>query len=237
LTNGNTLIVPAKATTAKERERAIQIYERLTAAYPDVRCTLDYRSPFQLLVMTILAAQCTDARVNIVCRELFRRYQSPHDFAASEQEELEAAVKTCGFFRQKAKSIRESSRIIVEQYGGSVPGTMEGLLALPGVGRKIANAVLGECFGMQGVIVDTHCRRVAGRLGFTKNTEPARIEKDLRRLWPPDRWTLLSHFMVFHGRAVCTARSPKCVTCCLVDVCPYPRKMAGLVGKNAEKKK
>ncbi len=228
--------MPAIRISAKERERTALIYERLTAAYPDVCCTLDYKSPFQLLVMTILAAQCTDVRVNIVCRDLFRRYKEPADFAESDPQELEEAIRTCGFFRQKARSIRESSRILVEQYGGKVPGTMEELLALPGVGRKIANAVLGECFGMQGVIVDTHCRRVTGRLGFTKNTDPPRIEKDLRRLWSPDCWTLFSHFMVFHGRAVCTARGPKCATCCLADLCPYPRKRAGLAGKHAQEK-
>ena len=227
----------AKRISAKEKERAVLIYERLVAAYPDVRCTLDYKSPFQLLVMTILAAQCTDARVNIVCRSLFRKYRTPKDFADSDPAALEEAVRTCGFFRQKAKSIRESSRILVEQYAGAVPGTMEGLLALPGVGRKIANAVLGECFDRQGVIVDTHCRRVTGRLGFTKNTDPARIEKDLILLWPTDRWTLFSHFMVFHGRAVCTARSPKCPACCVADLCPYPRKTAGLEVRNDQKEK
>jgi len=229
--------VREKGISAKERERAVLIYERLCAAYPDVRCTLDYRSPFQLLVMTILAAQCTDARVNIVCKSLFRKYRTPQDFAKSDPSELEEAVKTCGFFRMKAKSIRETSRILMEQYNGSVPGTMEELLALPGVGRKIANAVLGECFGMQGVIVDTHCRRVTGRLGFTKNTDPTRIEKDLRRLWPPERWTMFSHFMVFHGRATCRAQKPKCPTCCVADLCPYPRKTAGSETSNAAKKK
>ncbi len=229
--------MPAKAISAKERDRANLVYDRLTAAYPDVRCTLDYESPFQLLVMTILAAQCTDVRVNIVCRELFRKHGQPRDFAELDQQDLEAAVKTCGFFRQKAKAIRQTSRILVEQYGGKVPGTMEELLALPGVGRKIANAVLGECFGMQGVIVDTHCRRVTGRLGFTKNSDPSRIEKDLRRLWLPEHWTLFSHFMVFHGRAICTARSPKCTDCCVADLCPYPRGKAGVVAKNAQKTK
>ena len=228
--------VSAKAANVKERERAVHIYERLTVAYPDVRCTLDYKSPFQLLVMTILAAQCTDARVNIVCRDLFRKYKRPEDFVASDPAALEDAVRTCGFFRQKAKSIRESSRILLERFGGKVPDSMEELLSLPGVGRKIANAVMGECFGAQGVIVDTHCRRVTRRLGFTKNTDPTRIEKDLRRLWPAEHWTLFSHFMVFHGRAVCTARNPKCPTCCVADLCPYPRKTAGVVAKNAKEK-
>lgn len=223
-----------KGISASEYERAVLVYGRLSAAYPDVRCTLDYKSPFQLLVMTILAAQCTDARVNIVCKSLFRKYKIPKDFAESDLSDLEEAIRTCGFFRQKAKSIRESSRILLERHGGAVPGTMDELLALPGVGRKIANAVLGECFGVQGVIVDTHCRRVTGRLGFTKNTEPGRIEKDLRRIWPSDHWTLFSHFMVFHGRAVCTARKPNCPACCVADLCPYPRKTAGLEIKNAQ---
>ncbi len=216
--------MPSKAVSAAEKARALDVYDRLSRAYPDVRCTLDYKSPFQLLVMTILAAQCTDARVNIVCRDLFKTYRSPADFASAQRSELEAAIHSCGFFRQKAKSIQESSKILLEKHDGKVPGSMEELLKLPGVGRKIANAVMGECFGGQGVIVDTHCKRVANRLGFTKNTEPAKIEKDLRRVWPADKWTLFSHFMVFHGRAVCAARAPKCSGCAVAECCPYPKK-------------
>ena len=209
--------------SAKEKGRAAVIFQRLKEAYPDVRCTLDYESPLQLLVMTILAAQCTDARVNIVCKDLFKKYKTPADFAAAAQGELEKAIHTCGFFNQKARAIRESCRILLKEYGGKVPEDMEALLKLPGVGRKIANAVRGECFGKPGVVVDTHCKRVAHRLGFTRNTDPTRIEKDLMALWEEKHWTLFSHFMVFHGRAVCRAREPQCAVCIVADLCPYPK--------------
>ncbi len=210
--------------SAKEKGRAAVIFQRLKEAYPDVRCTLDYESPLQLLVMTILAAQCTDARVNIVCKDLFKKYKTPADFAAAAQGELEKAIHTCGFFNQKARAIRESCRILLKEYGGKVPEDMEALLKLPGVGRKIANAVRGECFGKPGVVVDTHCKRVAHRLGFTRNTDPTRIERDLMALWKEEHWTRFSHFMVFHGRAVCRARSPQCAECVVADLCPYPQR-------------
>lgn len=213
-----------KVVAPKEAARVAAIYTILEACYPDVRCTLEYRSPFQLLIMTILAAQCTDARVNIVCKDLFKTFKTPDDFACAAPGALEAAIKPCGFFNQKARCIRESSRILVERHAGKVPGEMESLLALPGVGRKIANAVLGECFHVPGVIVDTHCKRVANRLGFTRHQDPAKIERDLTALWPRERWTLFSHFMVFHGRAVCNARSPKCGSCPLAALCPWPGK-------------
>ncbi|HDP33527.1 MAG TPA: endonuclease III [Candidatus Hydrogenedentes bacterium] len=208
----------------QERERAEAIFERLQTAYPDVRCTLDYKSPLQLLIMTILAAQCTDARVNIVCKELFKRYKTAQDFADAAPGALEKAIHACGFFNQKAKSIRGSCAILLAEHGGNVPEDMEALLRLPGVGRKIANAVRGECFGKSVVIVDTHCKRVAHRLGFTRQTEPARIERDLMALWREEHWTLFSHFMVFHGRAVCRARSPQCDGCVVADLCPYPTR-------------
>ena len=208
----------------KEKERAATIFQRLQTAYPDVRCTLDYKSPFQLLIMTILAAQCTDARVNIVCRDLFPKYKTPEDFANAAPGTLEKAIHACGFFNQKARCIRQTCEMLVGEHNGVVPEEMEGLLRLPGVGRKIANAVRGECFGKPGVIVDTHCKRVTNRLGFTRNTEPSRIEKDLMALWEEKHWTLFSHFMVFHGRAVCRARSPQCVECVVADLCPYPKR-------------
>ncbi len=207
-------------TALKEAQRVAAIFERLGAAYPDVRCTLDYETPLQLLIMTILAAQCTDARVNIVCRDLFQRYAEPRDFAEAPPGALEKAIHACGFFNQKARAIRESCRILLEEYDGQVPGDMDALLRLPGVGRKIANAVLGECFQTPGVIVDTHCKRVANRLGFTKHEDPARIERDLMTLWPKEQWTLYSHYMVFHGRAVCTARAPQCTSCIVREYCP-----------------
>ena len=208
----------------KEKERAAAIFQRLKGAYPDVRCTLEYKSPLQLLIMTILAAQCTDARVNIVCKDLFTEYKTPADFAAAAPGELEKAIHACGFFNQKARAIRKSCRILLDEYSGKVPEDMDALLKLPGVGRKIANAVRGECFGKPGVIVDTHCKRVANRLGFTRNTDPTRIERDLMALWEEEHWTLFSHFMVFHGRAVCRARSPQCTGCIVTDLCPYPKR-------------
>lgn len=208
----------------KEKERAVALFEIFRETYPEVRCTLDYRSPFQLLVMTILAAQCTDARVNVVCSDLFKRFKNPRDFAETEPGVLEEAIRSCGFFNQKARSIRESARMLLDEYNGEVPADMEALLRLPGVGRKIANAVLGECFGVQGVIVDTHCRRVTNRLGFTRHQDPTKIERDLMALWPPEHWTIYSHYMVFHGRALCQARSPKCAACPARELCPWPKK-------------
>ena len=208
----------------REKERALAVFERLRAAYPDVRCTLEYKSPLQLLVMTILAAQCTDARVNIVCRDLFRHYKKPEDFAEAAPGALEKAIHACGFFNQKARAIRESCAIIISEHNGQVPEEMEALLRLPGVGRKIANAVRGECFGKPGVIVDTHCKRVATRLGFTKRADPKHIERELMALWPEEVWTLYSHFMVFHGRAVCHARTPRCDACDVALLCPWPKR-------------
>ncbi len=208
----------------REKERALAVFERLRTAYPDVRCTLDYKNPLQLLIMTILAAQCTDARVNIVCRDLFRKYETPEAFANAAPGALEEAIHACGFFNQKARAIRQSCAIIIEKYNGHVPEDMAALLELPGVGRKIANAVRGECFGKPAVIVDTHCKRVANRLGFTKNSEPRHIEQDLMALWPEKYWTLYSHFMVFHGRAVCRARNPQCDACVVVACCPWPTR-------------
>jgi endonuclease III len=213
-----------KIVSIKEAKRVASIFKRLGEVYTDVRCTLDYRSPFELLVMTILAAQCTDKRVNMVCQGLFKQYKNPRDFAEAAPGALESAIKPCGFFNQKARCIRETSRILIEKYGGQVPADMDALLQLPGVGRKIANAVLGESYHVPGVIVDTHCKRVANRLGFTKHEDPAKIEKDLMLLWPREQWTLYSHYMVFHGRAVCNARSPKCATCPVLSSCPWPEK-------------
>ena len=213
-----------KAVTQQEKDRAAALYEIFQKTYPDAQCTLDYRSPFQLLVMTILAAQCTAARNNIACRDLFKRFDWPAAFADAAPDKLEEASRSCGFFNQKARSIRESSRLLLEKYDGQVPDSMEALLSLPGVGRKIANAVLGECFGVAGVIVDTHCRRVTNRLGFTRHQDPAKIEKDLMALWPREHWTMYSHYMVHHGRAICQARTPNCAACPAWPLCPWPKK-------------
>jgi endonuclease-3 len=214
-------------TSEANRQRAREVFRRLQEAYPDAHCTLDYHSPLQLLIMTILAAQCTDTRVNIVCKTLFKKYPTARSFLEVPIEELEEDIRTTGFFRQKARSIVNTCRILVEQYGGKVPGSMEELTQLPGVGRKTANVLLGECFGHQGVIVDTHCTRLANRLGFTRQQDAAKIEQDLMKVWPPEHWTMFSHYMVFHGRAVCTARAPRCSQCVVIDLCPFPASREG----------
>jgi endonuclease-3 len=211
------------------RERAEAIRPRLEEAYPDARCSLDYATPLDLLVATILAAQCTDERVNIVTKTLFRRYRTPKDYLAAPRDQLEADVRTCGFFRQKSKSIVNACRRILEVYNGEVPGTMEELITLDGVGRKTANVLLGECFGTPGIIVDTHAGRISRRLRFTRHEDPGKVEQDLMRILPRESWTQFSHCLVFHGRRTCTARSPKCDLCPIHDWCPYPssRKEAG----------
>lgn len=214
-------------TLTAQRERARKIYERLIAAYPEACCSLTSRSPLELLIATILAAQCTDARVNIVTKDLFRKYRRVEDYATARVEELEQDIHPCGFYRNKAKNIIGACRKIVAEFGGQVPGTMEELLTLDGVGRKTANVILGECFGKQGIIVDTHCTRLARRMGFTKEEDPHRIEKDLMKVWPPECWTPFSHTMVFHGRAVCSARAPKCSACPLAGLCPFPETKEG----------
>lgn len=215
-------MAPVKKTLARERERAKEVFVRLASAYPDMRCTLDYETPLDLLVATILAAQCTDERVNIVSKRLFQKYRTCEDYLKVPVEELEQDVQSCGFYRQKTKSIRETCRALIERFDGQVPNTMEALLSLRGVGRKTANVILGTCFGHQGIIVDTHCRRLSNRLGFSRHTDPEKIERDLAQVWPPDHWTDMSHCMVFHGRAICSAARPKCSQCCIRDLCPFP---------------
>ncbi len=220
-------MVRGKKTVGEERERVRRIYEALEGHYPEVRCTLEHRGPFELLIMTILAAQCTDARVNIVAQDLFRRFPNPASFAKASIPELEEAIHSTGFYHSKAKNISAASTMIIEQYRGEIPGTMEDLLRLPGVGRKTANVILGDCFGTPGVVVDTHCGRLARRMGFTQKTEPAQVEKDLMRLWPQEIWTKFSHLMVFHGRATCASRAPKCQNCVALKDCPWPSSPEG----------
>jgi len=210
-----------KPRKTQRSKRALAIFDRLQAAYPDAACSLNYMTPFQLLVGTILAAQCTDHRVNLVTQTLFKKYRKPEDYLAVPREEIEDDIRTCGFFRQKAKSIAKTCARIIECHGGEVPRTLEELLALDGVGRKTANVVMGECFNTPGVIVDTHCRRLSLRLGFTSSQDPAKIEKDLMAIWPRETWTQFSHCLLFHGRAVCLARKPRCPECPINDLCPY----------------
>lgn len=205
-------------------EYAREIYDRLHAHYPDAHCALDYKTPFQLLVATILSAQCTDKRVNMVTPALFERYRTPAAMAAAKLEELEDIIKSTGFFRNKAKNLVGMATAVADRHGGEVPDEMDALVALPGVGRKTANVVLGNAFDRnEGVVVDTHVSRVSQRLGLTSQTDPVKIEQDLVKLFPRERWTLLSHLLIEHGRQICDARRPKCEICFLNDLCPSSR--------------
>jgi endonuclease-3 len=203
------------------KERARKIMNVLKKSYPDARCMLNHRNAYELLVATILAAQCTDQKVNEVTATLFRKYRTPGDLAAADPNVLEKEIKPTGFFRQKAKSIRNSCLAIIKDYGGKVPDTLEEMVKLPGVGRKTANVVLGECFGKPGIIVDTHFRRVTGRLGLTRNEDPDKIEADLDELIALADRTLFSHVITFHGRRICVARKPRCEECPVNSLCDY----------------
>ena len=211
-----------------KRQRAAEIVRLLKETYPDACCTIDHRGPFELLSATILAAQCTDAKVNTVTPELFRRWPSPEAMAEADAAEVEALVHPLGFFRQKAKSLIEMSRDIVALHGGEVPETLEELTGLRGVGRKTANVVLGTCFTGGGVIVDTHCRRISQRLGLTGSDDPVKIEFELMKIVERDDWPMYGHLMVWHGRAICIARSPNCPECPALGLCPEGRKRLGL---------
>ncbi|MGO9643001.1 MAG: endonuclease III [Candidatus Acidiferrales bacterium] len=207
---------PAGATPARVRA----ILARLDEAYPAVTCALTHENPFQLLISTILSAQCTDERVNQVTQTLFPKYPTPQHFAYADPRELEQDIRPTGFFRNKTKSIIGASKQIVEEFGGEVPRTIEQLLTLPGVARKTANVVLGTAFGIaSGVVVDTHVQRLSGRLDLSRNTDPKKIEQDLMRVIPQDRWILFSHQLIWHGRKVCQARKPRCAECNLERLC------------------
>lgn len=214
-------------TQQQRTERVERILPILKNTYPGARCSLNHADAFQLLVATILSAQCTDERVNLVTKELFRKYRSPGDLAGVSQEELEKDIQSTGFYRNKAKSLRGMAAALVEKHGGKVPGTMEELTALPGVGRKTANVVLGNAFGVnEGVVVDTHVGRLSQRLGLTRHTDPVKIEQDLMQVVPREEWTLWSHLLIDHGRAICQARKPRCTDCPLLAHCPAGRKSA-----------
>ena len=203
------------------RKRALEIDKRLAGRYPDAKCSLDFTNAFELLIATILSAQSTDARVNIVTKSLFRKYPNPSAFAKADLVEMETDVKQTGFFRNKAKAVINCSKAIVEKHGGEVPRTMEELVELPGVGRKTANVVLGNAMGINaGVVVDTHVARVSGRLGLTESADPVAIEQDLMQLIPRDKWTAFSHRVIYHGRQTCEARKPKCEECVVNELCP-----------------
>ena len=206
--------------------RAQRIMAGLAAAYPDAHCELNYSNPLELLVATILSAQCNDSQVNIVTAGLFQKYRTAADYARAPQAELENAIRRIGLYRNKAKSIRAASQTLVEKYGGQVPRTMEELTGLRGVGRKTANVVLGNAFGLNvGVVVDTHVARLSHRLGLSTQTTPDKIEKDLEALAPQKNWTRLSHWLIWHGRRRCFARSPDCPQCEIKADCPTGQKV------------
>jgi endonuclease-3 len=215
--------MPRESKTAR-RGRAAEIYELLAAEYPDAHCELDYETPFQLAVATILSAQTTDERVNMVTPALFRRFPDAEALAAAPLAEVEELVRSTGFFRNKAKNIVGFARGVVAEHDGTVPRSMAELRPLPGVGRKTANVILGNAFGIdEGVVVDTHVKRLAHRMGLTRHDTPEKVEKDLMGLFPPDRWTLLSHLLIWHGRRVCDARRPACEACVTSHLCPSSR--------------
>jgi endonuclease-3 len=200
--------------------RAEQIYERLQAAYPDAKCALDHANPLQLLVATILSAQSTDKMVNTITPALFNKYRTAEQFANADTAELERIIHSSGFFRNKAKSIIGATRVIAKEHGGNVPDTMEDLLKLAGVARKTANVVLGVAYGKaEGVVVDTHVQRLSRRLDFSREERPEKIEEDLMRLYPREKWILLAHLLIHHGRAKCSAQRPKCAECPIEDLC------------------
>jgi endonuclease-3 len=197
------------------------VYDQLLALYPDAHCELDFRTSFQLLVATILSAQCTDKRVNMVTPVLFSRYPTVESLARAKQEDVEDIIKSTGFFRNKAKSIVAMAGALVDRHGGEVPSTLAELVTLPGVGRKTANVILGNAFDInEGVVVDTHVGRLAVRLGLTRETDPVKVEQELMKLFPRERWTMLAHLLIFHGRRVCDAKKPRCGECALNQVCP-----------------
>lgn len=205
----------------QRQERIALVLPILRKLYPDARCSLNFKNPLQLLVATILSAQCTDERVNKVTGLLFKKYRSAGDYAAVPREELEKDIQSTGFFRNKAKSIQAMAQALVDRHGGKVPKTMEELTELAGVGRKTANVVLGNAFDINvGIVVDTHVARISGRLGLTKQTDPVKIERDLMEAVPKEHWTLWPHLLIQHGRALCTARNPKCERCPLLPYCP-----------------
>lgn len=208
--------------------RAGEILDRLGPLYGHLTTGLTFETPLQLLVATILSAQCTDERVNMVTPVLFARYRDAADFASADPEELESLIHSCGFYRNKARNIKAAAAALIDRFGGEVPRTMEDLITLPGVARKTANVVLSHAFGInQGIAVDTHVGRLAGRLGLSAEKDPVKIEADLMRLTPPERWGDVSDTLIWHGRKICAARAPRCGECPLLDLCPSGRDLTG----------
>jgi endonuclease III len=213
---------------------APEVVARLKSEYPDARTELDWTNPLELLVATMLSAQTTDVQVNRVTQSLFAKYRTAEAYAESSPEELEEDIRPTGFYRNKARSLRGMASALVEEHGGEVPRTMQELVALPGVGRKTANVVLGNAFGLEeGIVVDTHVRRVSGRLGLTQNQDPPKIEQDLMKIVPREDWTAFSHLLILHGRRTCKARKPDCPNCILNDICPSVREDENWAGCRA----
>lgn len=202
------------------KRNVIKVLNILEKEYPDARVTLDFQNPLQLLIATILAAQCTDERVNRVTKKLFKKYRNAQDYAQADLKELEEEIRPTGFYHQKARSIIECCQMLLQKFRGQVPQSIEELTSLPGVGRKTANILLGNAFGQQAIAVDTHVKRLAYRLGWTKSTDPDKIELDLQKLIPQQRWTQSCHQLVFHGRKVCLAKKPLCSSCPVSPLCP-----------------
>jgi endonuclease-3 len=212
--------IPRPKNAAERQARVKEILARLDTAYPDATCALQHRNPFELLIATILSAQCTDKRVNEVTPGLFEKYPTPLDFASARQEVLANDIRSTGFFNNKAKSVIGAAKRIVNDFGGVVPRTMEEMLTIPGAARKTSNVVLGTAYGIaSGVVVDTHVQRLSNRLDLSKSTDPVKIEQDLIKILPKERWILFSHQLIMHGRAVCVARTPKCAECTLESIC------------------
>lgn len=217
--------MPRESKKAKQ-ERAGKIASKLATVYPDAHCELNFTSPLELLIATILSAQCTDKQVNIVTETLFERYQSAHAFATAQLDELENSIRRIGLFRSKAKNIKACCQTLMDRFGGEVPRTMDDLTSLAGVGRKTANVVLGNAFDINlGVVVDTHVSRLAQRFRLTKESTPEKIEKDLQALFPETQWMMLSHWFIWHGRRRCSARKPNCTDCELHQLCPSFEKL------------
>ena len=213
-----------RESRAAKTERAREVYDLLLEEYPEATCALTHRNAYELTVATILSAQCTDERVNMVTPELFRDYPDPESLAGARQEDVERIIHSTGFYRNKAKNLIGMAEAVVEEHGGHIPRTMKDLVELPGVGRKTANVILGNAFGVnEGVVVDTHVKRLSNRLRFTRKDDPVKIEKDLVKLFPRETWTMLAHLLIFHGRAVCGARKPRCEACVVSRLCPSSR--------------
>lgn len=209
-----------RESLTSKKQRVTDMIDIFRKVYNDAQCTLDYENALQLLIATQLAAQCTDARVNIVTKDLFKKYTDVYDFANADEHELQEDIRSTGFFRNKARNIIGCCRMLIEKHNGIVPGTMKELLELPGVGRKTANLVLGDFFGVPGVVVDTHATRLSNRMGYTTQSDPYKIELDLQKVIPKESWAEFCHQLVYHGREYCQARSPKCDACPVEHLCP-----------------